>query len=137
MPTKKNSPAADSGSKVLLIEDNFFMAQLIQDRLRDRGIGTMHVANEQEVTNALKTNTFQAIVIDPPTGSDEQAIALIDAVARLIPGAPILFLLDKAHAELETQAREHGAVEVLAKGKVDVAQIVDMSVQFGLNQYFS
>ena len=71
MPTTKNSPAADSGPKVLLIEDNFFMFD------SNRGI-LIYNWNSESIFHYYTTDNGGEDWVHRTTNTKDKDIRIID-----------------------------------------------------------
>lgn len=86
-----------TGVKVLLVEDEAFIAMAIIDKLIEAGAGTVeHALALAEAYDTLKTQSFDVAILDlrlPDGNTDELAMKLTDE------GTPIVF--HSGHAEID------------------------------------
>lgn len=126
-PKKQRTPTK---GRVLVIEDNFFMAQLLVERMVDQGLEAIHASNQNEALAEIKKVSFQAIIIDLPAEKDRGRFDYLEEIRRASSTTPIIFLLDRPDPKQEQEALSRGASKVLIKEGTTSTKIVDILIGF-------
>jgi type II secretory ATPase GspE/PulE/Tfp pilus assembly ATPase PilB-like protein len=121
VPVKKDPQPSEK--KALLVEDNFFMAQLIQDKLSQQGFSITHAATAKEGLDSAKKDSPSLIILDVPLGKDHKCYELIEQL-RKETGSPIFALFDKKNDKREKECIKRGVTKFLIKQNTALVDIV-------------
>ena len=94
-----------AGRKVLVVEDEPLICELITDALQDEGVETICAGNFEEAIEALAEHAAQIVVLftDIALGGGGDGFEVADEARRRNPN--IFVLYTSGHAEAEVRAR--------------------------------
>ncbi len=118
--------SSDGAKTVLIIEDNFFMAQLLREKLEHQGFAAIHAQNGNiGVDEALK-KTPALILVDIPLSGDMDGFATLTALRGIqsLEHVPVLTLFTtKDQGDIE-KLEKIGFAEYLVKADANADAIV-------------
>jgi DNA-binding response OmpR family regulator len=116
-----------SQKTALVIEDNFFMAQLLSEKISHRGITPTHVQNGKDGLAHLKEETTHLVVLDLPLTGSTEGWKTLEAIRKSHKAEklPIIVLLNTPDEALIKKATTLGATQVLVKADVNADGIVE------------
>ncbi|HXV27254.1 MAG TPA: ATPase, T2SS/T4P/T4SS family [Candidatus Paceibacterota bacterium] len=123
MSARKNGTTTTGGRRVLLVEDNFFMAQLLMERLKKAELEASHASSDDEARQMLKKNAPDALVVDVPLHEGGDYCKLVED-ARKERHIPALVLFDKDDENERKRAQTCGIESVMVKRDITVSDIV-------------
>lgn len=105
-----------SKKKILLVEDEFFLAKTIQTRLEFHGYEVFIKENGAEALEFLKTNKVDLVLMDVmmPVMDGWEATKRIKSDDKL-KSIPVVFLTARARHEDHLKASEVGGQDYIAK----------------------
>lgn len=103
-------------NKILLVEDEFFLAEMLKGRLEFAGYSVTCAEEGAHALSILKTDTFDLIIMDAimPIMDGYQTCQKIKADPKL-KKTPVIFLTARAREEDKKQAFDVGADDYLTK----------------------
>ncbi|MGD0677584.1 MAG: response regulator [Polyangiaceae bacterium] len=106
--------------RILIVDDQVEMADMIADDLSDRGYETIALSSPREALRRLATERFDALVTD--VGMPEiTGVALLRASLRLDPSRPVILMTAYSTIESVVLATNDGAYHYLLKPfRIDV-----------------
>nr|WP_199067361.1 PAS domain S-box protein [Chromobacterium sp. ASV5] len=112
----ENQPAALSGKRILLVEDNAFNREFASELLRDSGARLDEALNGQEAVDAVARQTYDLVLMDMqmPVMGGLEATRLIRALPGR-EGLPIIAMTASARPEDQKQAQAAGVNDYLSK----------------------
>lgn len=101
---------------VLIVEDEYFLAQLIQERLEYLNYGFLFAGNGQEAIDLLRSNNVNLIIMDimMPVLDGLEATKIIKSDPNL-KKIPVVFLTARGVESDKKQAYQLGADDYLTK----------------------
>ena len=120
-----------TGKKVLLVEDDNFLSELLSKKLVESGATLMRAANGEEAISMVKTNPkFDLILLDlmlPKVGGFEVMEAInADEKAK---GSPIMILSNLGQKNDIEKAVSLGAKKFLVKAILSLDEILDAAAE--------
>jgi len=103
-------------SKILIVEDEFFLAETVKVRLEYLGYEVFYAENGSEALDFLKTNVVDVVLMDimMPVMDGWEATRRIKADAKL-KKLPVIFLTARARTEERAKGMEAGGDDYLTK----------------------
>jgi len=81
------------GKTALVVEDEFFIAEMLRDMLEDMGIEVCAIAEDtQGAIAAAQQHRPDIILMDVRLKGQEDGVDAALAIYRFLPGSPILFI---------------------------------------------
>ncbi len=121
-------------TEVLLIEDNFFMGQLLAERLMHEGLTATVVASGTEGLAHLKKTTPATVLVDIPLAGDLDGWKTLEAVRKENAALPILVLLNSDDAGDRERAQKAGATDIVIKADAQASDIVARAIELATGQ---
>lgn len=118
-----------NGRYVLIIEDNFFMAQLLSEKIAHRGFGVVHAQDGQTGILEAKKWSPALILIDLPLAGTLDGFATVKQIRALDGDVPIVALFGTSDEEELQHARQVGVSSWLIKADANSTDIVDAVAQ--------
>jgi len=110
--------------KILIVDDESRVRELLRKALVTEGYEVASVPSAEESLELIFQESFDLFLLDIRlAGEDESGIALLKKVRAYQKKVPIVIYSAVITPEIEKEAREHGANEVLSKD-IDVLQLV-------------
>ena len=103
-----------SGEKILVIDDDTNILEVIRMRLRSWGYYVTIARDGREARAALSTTSFHLAIIDLRL-SEEDGIALMEEIIRCHPGLPMIILTAHGSIESAVEAMRKGAYSYITK----------------------
>lgn len=103
-----------SGEKILVIDDDTHILEVIQMRLKSWGYYVAIARDGQEARTALSTTSFQLAIIDLRL-SEEDGIELMEEIIRCHPNLPMIILTAHGSIESAVEAMRKGAYSYITK----------------------
>ncbi|MCL5006656.1 MAG: response regulator [Patescibacteria group bacterium] len=115
MPTKK----------VLLVEDDPFLSQLLMTRMQRAGLEVGRVADGEEAINFLKSNKPDLILLDLilPKKSGFQVLEEMRS-DPLIQESPVIIISNLSQESDVARGKELGAIEYYVKARTSIDDLV-------------
>lgn len=135
--SKKLSFMADKNTiKVLLIEDNLQIAELIRDMLRRSSTVAYEVSHEINLTSALRdiSPASADIIALDLTLPDSQGFQTFFSVRASAPDIPVIILTGTDDEEMAVQAVREGAQDYLVKSRIDM-YVLWRSIQYSIERH--
>lgn len=112
--------------KVMIVEDQFFLAEMIRTRMEFLGYKTIYAEHGARALELLQKEPVDLVIMDVmmPVMDGIEATKRIRA-DRQLKDIPIIFLTARARAEDRQQAMEAGATDYIAK-PFESSQLVSM-----------
>ena len=108
------APARDNGLRLLLVEDDPIVAEVMQGLLREQGHAVTHAAHGLAALSEIATQRFDAALLDLDLpGLDGLALACMLRAQGFM--APLLAVTARSDADAEAQARAAGFDDFLRK----------------------
>lgn len=102
------------GERVLYIDDEVLICEVIEGMLNDLGYKTTAVSSSRKALELIQSQTFDVIVTDSEM-PEISGIELIKETTRLNISTPIVLVTGFLRPNLEAEARRLGVVEILTK----------------------
>lgn len=104
----------DHAPVVLVVEDDKYMRNWVEEVLREEGFKTLGVGDALSGVSAILSGGVDAVVTDwRMPGYD--GLSFLQSVRSLIPGMPVVFTTAYADSVLHQQVRHYGAYCLLEK----------------------
>ncbi len=120
-----------TGKRILLVEDDNFLSELLSKKLVESKANVTRAANGEEAINILKANAkFDLILLDlmlPKIGGFE-VMEAINADSK-IKGAPIIILSNLGQKNDVEKGVSLGAKKFLVKAILSLDEIVDAAAE--------
>lgn len=115
MPTKK----------VLLVEDDPFLSQLLSTRMQKAGLDVSKAMDGEEAINFLKDNKPDLVLLDLilPKKSGFQVLEEIKA-DPLVKNSPVIIISNLSQESDVTRGKELGAIEYYVKARTSIDDLV-------------
>jgi CheY-like chemotaxis protein len=97
--------------RVLVVEDEFFIAEWVAESLSDLGFAVEIVGNARDALRRLASASVDVLFADINLPGGMDGAALARQARQLLPGLPVIYASARA-AMLEPQGRVRGAVFV-------------------------
>jgi len=117
---RKRAHERQSGSTLLLIEDNVFIARLVSEMLaaQDTQLELVHVERLADARMALADSRPACVLLDL-TLPDAEGLQSLLEVRSAAPDVPVVVLTGTEDQEMALRAVQEGAQDYLVKHKVD------------------
>lgn len=103
-------------NKILIVDDEAEVRNLVSDVLTDEGYKTFLAADEQEAVSFLKNDQPNLVFLDLWIGSDESAgIKILDKIKKLYPDIPVVIISGHGTIDVAVQAIQNGAFDFIEK----------------------
>ncbi|MEP9412552.1 MAG: sigma-54-dependent Fis family transcriptional regulator [Candidatus Brocadia sp.] len=102
------------GEKILVIDDDINILEVIQMRLRAWGYFVTTARDGHEAKDALSTASFNLVIIDLRL-SEENGIELMEEIIRCYPNIPVIILTAHGSIESAVEAMKRGAYSYITK----------------------
>lgn len=106
-------PNAES-ARVLVVDDQTEMAELVADALSDRGYNAVAESSSRDALRRLTLEHFDALVTDVGM-PDVNGLALLRASLKLDPSRPVIVITGYSSLETAIEATGSGAYHYLSK----------------------
>ncbi|MFN3533195.1 MAG: sigma-54-dependent transcriptional regulator [Candidatus Brocadia sp.] len=103
-----------SGEKILIIDDDINILEVIQVRLKAWGYFVTIARDGQEAKEALSATSFNLVIIDLRL-SEENGIELMEEIIRCYPNIPVIILTAHGSIESAVEAMRKGAYSYITK----------------------
>ncbi|MBI4196895.1 MAG: response regulator [Deltaproteobacteria bacterium] len=105
-----------SQKRILVVDDEFFLVEMLKDRLEFTGYVVDSAENGADALKLLQEKPFDLVIMDVmmPVMDGIQATRIIKGHEKL-KKIPVLFLTARARPEDEIEGRKAGADDYLAK----------------------
>jgi len=124
--------AKASGKSVLIIEDNFFMAQLLSERIAHQGLAVSHAEDGEAGIAEMEKKTPDLILLDLPLSGKLDGWATLKRIRETHEDMPVIILFNNQDPDDIVRAKELGVEHYLVKADVDagaiVAAVVDTAI---------
>jgi CheY-like chemotaxis protein len=102
--------------KIMIVEDQFFLAEMIRTRLEFLGYETVYAEHGARALELLQKEPVDLVIMDVmmPVMDGIEATKRIRA-DRALKDIPIIFLTARARSEDRQQAMDAGATDYIAK----------------------
>lgn len=131
-------PPAESGARILLIEDNPGDARLTQESLATQKVDKftmVHVASLAAACLRLRGEHFDAVLLDLSL-PDSHGPATLTSLRQQAPSIPIVVLTGLADETMAIQAVKEGAQDYLVKGETD-GNTLARRLRFAIERHLS
>jgi type II secretory ATPase GspE/PulE/Tfp pilus assembly ATPase PilB-like protein len=128
-----------NGKTVLIIEDNFFMAQLLSEKVAHQGFATVHAQDGKSGLAELEKKTPSMILVDIPLSGKPDGFGVLREIRKRpdAEGVPVLVLFNSASAQNVQQLKEAGYTDFLVKADVNADEIVTEVVRLATGRSLS
>ncbi|HTP57076.1 MAG TPA: ATPase, T2SS/T4P/T4SS family [Candidatus Paceibacterota bacterium] len=116
-------------TEVLIIEDNFFMAQLLSERLSHQGLDATVALDGKTGIAALEKSPPALVLLDLPLAGEMDGWSTLEAVRKASADVPVLLLFNAENKEDDDHAKKLGASDVLIKGDTSSSDIVARAIE--------
>jgi len=118
--------AKDVEKKVLIIEDNFFMAQLLGEKISHQGFLAMHAQDGKKGLEEAEKQIPALILVDIPLSGELNGFDTLLAIRgrKNLKNVPVLALFNNENAEDIERLMKLGYAEYLVKADVNADAIV-------------
>lgn len=123
---KKSTQAAKKSKKVLIVEDEKALADILEDRLTQEGFQTFKAFNGKEGLDLAIAHNPDAILLDlmMPVMNGNEMLHKLRSVPAL-KSVPVIVLTNAGEVEnIRSTQTIHNAVEFLIKSNVTMDEIV-------------
>lgn len=103
-----------SGEKILVIDDDLNILEVIRMRLKAWGYYVIVARNGEEAKSALSATSFNLVIIDLRL-SEENGIELMEGIIRYHPNIPVIILTAHGSIESAVEAMRKGAYSYITK----------------------
>ncbi len=103
-----------AGNKILVVDDDLNLLDLIQIRLDASGYEVATAGHENEAKKLVASQVFDAVVLDLQLVSQD-GISLMEELHREAPGLPVIILTAHGSIESAVEAMQRGAFTYLTK----------------------
>ena len=104
----------DHSPVVLVVEDDKYMRNWVEETLREQGFQTVGVGDAMSGVAAILAGSVDAVVTDwRMPGYD--GLSFLQSARSLVPGMPVVFTTAYADSVLHQQVRRYGAYCLLEK----------------------
>lgn len=119
------APGKLKGKKILWIEDDVFLNDILAKKLTDEGCIPMNARNGEEAMHLLEQEVPDVILLDLvlPGMSGFDVLEKIKGDARL-KGVPAIVFSNLGQASEVEKAKKLGAVKHLVKAEIDVGEVI-------------
>lgn len=112
--------------RIILIEDDVFLSELLLEKLRKEGLETDWTANGSEALSLLKNKNFDLILLDillPGIGG-------LDVLAEIkkqpkLKDIPVVMLTNLDNKEDIDKSKELGAIDYMIKSNFNLGEVVE------------
>ncbi|HUO75476.1 MAG TPA: ATPase, T2SS/T4P/T4SS family [Candidatus Paceibacterota bacterium] len=116
-------------SQILIIEDNFFMAQLLAERLGHQDLPATIASDGETGLAELQKEAPALVLLDLPLAGKLDGWKTLEGIRKASAEVPILLLFNSDQKEDDERARKLGATDILIKGDTSSGDIVARAVQ--------
>ena len=115
-----------NGKKVLVVEDDVFLAQLLTNRISKAGVNVMRAADGEEGLEMLRANRPNLMLLDLilPKKSGFELLEEMRADPS-ISNTPVIIVSNLGQESDVKRGRELGAVEYFVKAKTSIDGLVE------------
>lgn len=112
--------------KVLVIEDDAFLSQLLANRLKKAGMNVLRAADGEEGLKVLRANLPHLVLLDLilPQKSGFEVLEEMRADPS-IQGIPVIIISNLGQESDISKGKELGAVEYFVKAKTSIDGLVE------------
>lgn len=103
-----------SGEKILVIDDDINILEVIQMRLKAWGYYVTTARDGREAKEALSATSFNLAIIDLRL-SEEDGVELMEEIIRCFPNLPVIILTAHGSIESAVEAMKRGAYSYITK----------------------
>jgi type II secretory ATPase GspE/PulE/Tfp pilus assembly ATPase PilB-like protein len=118
-----------SAKHVLIIEDNFFMAQLLSEKISHQGLSVTHAQDGESGLDELKKRAPALILLDLPLSGKIDGWQTLTRLRKESPSVQVVLLFNGTDADDIAKATELGVTEYLSKADVNADTIVARVVE--------
>ncbi|HXK36191.1 MAG TPA: ATPase, T2SS/T4P/T4SS family [Candidatus Paceibacterota bacterium] len=115
---------AKGNKQVLIVEDNFFVAQVLSEKLTHQGFAVIHAENGADGVKQFKANAPDVVILDLPVVGKPDGWAILKDMREEDAKAPILVLFATNNADDIKKATELGATSYLIKRDAGAETII-------------
>ena len=114
-----DSPKGSAKPRVLVVDDDLAMAEVLTDGLAERGYDAVPLGSSREAAKRLSEEPFDALVTDLRM-PDVDGLALLAIARKVAPGCPVIVMTAYSAVETAIESIRQGAYHYLTKPfKVD------------------
>src|SRR5688572_3950142 len=121
--------AKGAGKRVLIIEDNYFMAQLLSEKIAHQGLAVTHAQDGQTGLDEMRKKMPDLVLLDLPLSGKLDGWVTLERIRSANDELPVLVLFNKDDADAIAKAKELGAASYLTKADVNTDGIVAAVVE--------
>src|SRR3989344_2204511 len=113
--------------KILIVEDNFFMAELLAEKISNSGYEAITVYDGKEALEKISKEKLTLILLDMPLRGDIDGFQLLSQVRKAHNKAslPVVVLFNLDQPEAIAESLKRGANYYLVKALANTEEIVD------------
>ncbi len=117
---------AGTDKKVLVIEDDIFLSQLLTNRLQKAGVSVIRAADGEEGLQMLRANLPNLVLLDLilPKKSGFEVLEEMRADPTL-QGVPVIIVSNLGQESDISKGKKLGAVEYFVKAKTSIDGLVE------------
>ncbi len=119
---------------ILIIEDNFFMAQLLSEKISNAGMRVVHSQDGETGLAELEKKKPDLVLLDLPLSGNLDGWQTLEAIRKQNAKMPILVLFNANEEADVVRAQKFGNVDFLIKVDVDASKIVERALELALGK---
>ena len=122
MPSKKRAKKAPAGARVLAVDDQPQVTELITEICSERGFQVTPAHKPSEAMKALKgKEPFDLVVLDYNLGRGKKnGLQVLEDIRKINQEVPIVFLSGEGTIEIAVKAMKLGAIDFIEKDDMDI-----------------
>jgi two-component system nitrogen regulation response regulator NtrX len=103
-------------AKILIVDDESDIRELVSDILSDEGYETITAVNAKTAIDAVKAQDLQLVVLDIwLEGSEFDGIGVLKIIKQLKPNLPVIMISGHGNVETAVETIKHGAYDFIEK----------------------
>jgi CheY-like chemotaxis protein len=101
-------------AKILVVDDDLDMCQIISDILKERGYSVHSSYNGEDALMKIKKNHYDLIVLDYKL-NEMSGLMVLEKALQMIPSLQVMMISAFGNKSIKARARELGAIDFLDK----------------------
>jgi len=115
---------SNSAKNVLIIEDNFFMAQLLSEKIAHQGFTPAHEPDGEVGLAEIEKKVPDLLLVDLPLAGKVEGWSMLEQLHKKYPNLPVVILFNAASDDDIARVSQLQAARYLIKGDVNADAIV-------------
>ncbi len=122
MPRKKRAEKTPTGARVLAVDDQPQVTELITEICSERGFVVTPAHKPSEAMKALKSDEkFDLVILDYNLGRGKKnGLQMLEEIRKVNQEVPIVFLSGEGTIEIAVKAMKLGAIDFIEKDEMDI-----------------